>query len=131
MPRRRRTRIAEAEKFVLKDEFGQDRAALEMGNNGPVFCLLTDQGHPRLTLDVGDYGPSIKFTEPHTETMIELCAPHTGFEVSWAYRHRGVRAKVKVEMSPDGVTFYDGQHRVLCRVEGTRFEPPAYLRDRE
>lgn len=131
MSRRRGARIVDAEKFVLKDEFGQDRASLEIGHKGPVFCLLTDQGHPRLTLGLGDYGPCIRFTEPHTETIIELSAPHTGFDLSWMYPHRGIQASVKVEMSPDGVTLYDGRHRVLCQVEGTRFEPPEYLRDRE
>lgn len=131
MRSKRSRRIVEAEKFVLKDEFGQERAALEMGDNGPIFSLLTDQGHPRLALGAGDHGPFIQFFEPHTETIVEVSAPHTGLHVGWTYRHRGVKAEVHAEMSPDGVTFYDGQDRVLCRIQGSRFEPPEYLRDRE
>jgi hypothetical protein len=102
-----------------------------MGSKGPIFSLLTDQGYPRLILGAGDYGPYIQFIEPHTETSTELCAPHTAFEVHWTYRHRGVQVEIRAEMSPDGVTFYDVQNRVLYRVQGSRFTPPEYLRDRE
>jgi hypothetical protein len=124
-------RIVEAERFVLKDELGQERAVLEMGDKGPFFSLLTDQGHPRLILGAGDYGPFIQFFEPHTETMTELCAPHTAFEVSWIYRHRGIEAKVRAEVSSNGVTLYDGENRVLSRIQGKCFAAPEYLRDRE
>jgi hypothetical protein len=95
--RRKRTRTrrtVEAERFVLKDELGNTRASLSRGDKGPTFSLFTDQEHPRLSMGAGDYGPYIQFFEPHTETMIELSAPYTSFEVSGLFRHRGLQAKV-------------------------------------
>ncbi len=95
--RRKRTRTrrtVEAERFVLKDELGNTRASLSRGDKGPTFSLFADQEHPRLSMGAGDYGPYIQFFEPHTETMIELSAPHTSFEVSGLFRHRGLQAKV-------------------------------------
>src|SRR5579875_1499232 len=92
--RRKRTRTrrtVEAERFVLKDELGNTRASL---SRGATFSLFTDQEHPRLSMGAGDYGPYIQFFEPHTETMIELSAPYTSFEVSGLFRHRGLQAKV-------------------------------------
>jgi len=94
MRRKRTRRTVEVERFVLKDKLGNTRASLSRGDKGPTFSLFTDQEHPRLIMGVGDYEPYIQFFEPHTETMIELSAPHTSFEVSGLFRHRGLQAKV-------------------------------------
>ena len=125
MAEKQHRRIVEAEEFVLKDDEGNRRAVIKMGEHGPLFFMLDDDGDVRLTLSASDHGPYIEFYEPGTESIIEFGMSHTNLHLSCTYRHDGVRAGVDVEVDDVGIGFYDQNGRQLYSIPGEHFKPPV------
>lgn len=84
MGQTRSNRIVEAEKFVLKDAKGKERAKLEMDGDKPTLSLLSDEAY--LSLAAGKY------------SVLTLCdSPYCKREV-----------QVVVSHEVEGLTFYEG-----------------------
>jgi len=122
--RKRSKRILEADEFVLKDEIGNRRGVLKMGDHGPVFYLTDDHGDVRLTLSASDHGPYVEFYEPGTQTLVEFGMSDTELHLDCFYGHKRLKARVSLEANADGIAFYDERGRLLCSVPGNRFKPP-------
>ena len=108
---------------MLKDSGGNRRAVLKMGEHGPIFYMLDDDGDVRLTLSASDHGPYVEFFEPCTESIIEFGMSETNLHLTCTYRPDGIHAEVNVEVNEDGIGFYDKDARLLCSVAGSHFRP--------
>ena len=129
MSSKRSRRIVEAEKFVLKDDNGKDRAVLCMGDFGPVLSFNDPRGLPRLTLELRGEGPMISLCDPNGAWEARLEATKEGAVVV-VWEDGGKRgAGVSAQADGPDVWLSDGECAVRAKFTMANGHPCLRLSD--
>ena len=135
-------RVVEADRFVLKDEAGMERAVLSMDKEEPSLRLYDAQGQTRadLTLDndevslhlggtpgttrlglrLAEDRLSFVFSSPRLGAETILCFAEDGLELQFVDYERHLDASIKVNLDSTGLAVRDTEGRLLCSIPGRK-----------
>jgi hypothetical protein len=125
----------EAEALILRDDFGVERAAFRIAEDGGASLALQDQdGRPRLRFEVlsdGSPGVSLLDAEGESHAILGLLADGT---TTLVFADAGSVARTVLALTPDGaarLVFSDqlGQTRAAMGVDGSGRAEVSTTRD--
>lgn len=89
-----RDKVVQAEKIVLRDENGKQRAVLTMSDNHPQLALLDEDDKPRLILSASNEGAMVGFGDENGKLRCSLTANSEGGSLMFADKEGHFRASL-------------------------------------